>query len=393
MQWLSKVKRSQVPSNKNEKSREKARKLNKEAREKAHKLNEEAREKARKLEEEAREKSRKLEEEAREKSRKLEEEAEIKLKEAEIKRRKAINFAEQIHRNIPAERWGVTKSQFQEFIAIIYRLYKNGEIKNECVSGFSYDSEKFQDPDIGPNIHQINEQVIKPITKGSDNKLWNEIMVSADSLAVEPMTSWALMKNPKGVDIDLFVSHAWDEGVFEFGKNLLENWPEHCNAAYVCFLANPQNLDVSKIVGESIVSSPFHVALKSDTMKEVVTMIASQNVPIHSRLWCCYAFVAMELRLQVHVAGDSTYLINQQKELEKKIENCEQEWKIADRHKIDSGAKIWNWLIEPLLPEFKLFFPKPKNNGFVEIFVHLLFYVTCGLVINVYINAIIHAPR
>lgn len=46
----------------------------------------------------------------------------------------------------------------------------------------------------GPSIYSVNEQYIKPVTADAGKM------------------SWALMMNPEGLDCDLFVSHAWQEG-------------------------------------------------------------------------------------------------------------------------------------------------------------------------------------
>lgn len=185
-----------------------------------------------------------------------------------------------------------------------------------------YPSEKFADPEIGPDLYLVNDQVIKPLTNGDDWSIWMKLMIGWKKLAAEDAikgTSWALMKNPKGLDIQLFVSHAWQEGIFEFETNLLAVWPDACEAAYICFLANPQNLDISKILGSKAEESPFALALSSPSMKHMI-MLGTQNGAIHDRLWCCYeAFLALELQLDVKIAGNPEYLSN----LKKRINNFE----------------------------------------------------------------------
>lgn len=37
--------------------------------------------------------------------------------------------------------------------------------------------------------------------------------------------SWALMRHPEGLKAEVFVSHAWQEGVFEFLQKLRSSWP------------------------------------------------------------------------------------------------------------------------------------------------------------------------
>ena len=59
----------------------------------------------------------------------------------------------------------------------------------------------------GPSIYTVNEQYIKPITR------------------FHGKMSWALMRNPAGLDCDMFISHAWLEGIFEFLRKVLHSWP------------------------------------------------------------------------------------------------------------------------------------------------------------------------
>ena len=77
---------------------------------------------------------------------------------------------------------------------------------------------------------------------------------------------------------------AWDEGVFELIDNALKAWPEGCEGAYICCLSNPQNLNIGKLLGTKIESSPFHRILVSDVVRNFV-MLSNNNTPIHSRLW------------------------------------------------------------------------------------------------------------
>ena len=76
----------------------------------------------------------------------------------------------------------------------------------------------------GPSIYAVNEHYIKPVT------------------AAAGKMSWALMMNPDGLDCDLFITHAWQEGVFEFTQKVLTSWPWRASHAWCCMLANPQNL-------------------------------------------------------------------------------------------------------------------------------------------------------
>merc|ERR1712217_664856 len=102
-------------------------------------------------------------------------------------------------------------------------------------------------------MYQVNEQVIKPVT--------------ADPTLELPGVSWALACRDFGALCTLFVTHAWAEGVFEFEHKLRKSWPKDVfgayrdAAAYICFLSNPQNLDISALLQE-IETSPFNRALE-----------------------------------------------------------------------------------------------------------------------------------
>lgn len=61
-------------------------------------------------------------------------------------------------------------------------------------------------PEVGPNFYTVVEDFIKPATH-------------------ESKASWALSRHPGGLDCDLFVTHAWVEGVYEFIDKVLDSWP------------------------------------------------------------------------------------------------------------------------------------------------------------------------
>lgn len=104
--------------------------------------------------------------------------------------------------------------------------------------------------------------------------------------------SWALMRNPAGLECGVFATHAWAEGIFEFCIKVRQAWPIEAKNLYACFLANPQNGVVSEILSAPIPESPFAQALSS---AEHVIVIPNKRVSIYSRLWCVYeAHVAVK---------------------------------------------------------------------------------------------------
>eukprot|EP00438_Fugacium_kawagutii_P031793 Skav230999 [mRNA] locus=scaffold1822:195486:196976:- [translate_table: standard] len=111
--------------------------------------------------------------------------------------------------------------------------------------------------------------------------------------------SWALMKHPEGLQCDVFITHAWAEGVYEFVDKVTHSWPRGATAAYVCFLSNPQNLDISDLI-QSPRESPFAKALDSSRF---VIAVPNHVCSIYSRIWCVYeAFLAYIWDKQIRVA-------------------------------------------------------------------------------------------
>lgn len=103
--------------------------------------------------------------------------------------------------------------------------------------------------------------------------------------------SWALMLHPDGLKCDVFITHAWMEGLYEFVDKVLYSFPRRAKTAWICFLANPQNLNISDLI-RSPPDSPFAKALHSSSCMLVVP---NEKASIYSRLWCAYeAFLACD---------------------------------------------------------------------------------------------------
>jgi len=223
--------------------------------------------------------------------------------------------AEYLHKTLPALYWGVTKAQVSAFLSEV----ATAKLRNESPAERKpYCQERFNS--CGPNVHQVTAQFIKVAT--------------GESAKPFPMSSYALLKNHTGgMECDLFVSHCWEEGVFEFGKHVLNAWPADCTGAYICFLANPQNLDIREMVSTPQ-QSPFYKVLTE--VPRCMLMVTNSRVPIHSRLWCCYeAFCAWQINeawapdisvldltsehmaIRIQIAGNPLDLIPQGKEREK----------------------------------------------------------------------------
>ena len=111
------------------------------------------------------------------------------------------------------------------------------------------------------------------------------------------------MLNPDGLDCHLFVSHAWQEGIFEFLSKVLTSWPSRAHNAWCCMLANPQNLNIGSML-QSPKTSPFALALQAS---RYVLVVPNRHQSVYSRLWCGYeAYVASEDAKIIQIARAST---------------------------------------------------------------------------------------
>jgi len=120
---------------------------------------------------------------------------------------------------------------------------------------------------LGPNIQQVVDRYIKPVTKKQGGM------------------SWALMRNPDGLKCDVFATHCWAEGVYEFVGKVRRNWPRGAKHLWACFLANPQNGNLASLLHVRIQDSPFARALRQ---AKHFLVVPNSKVSIYTRLWCVY---------------------------------------------------------------------------------------------------------
>eukprot|EP00929_Paragymnodinium_shiwhaense_P036022 TRINITY_DN19356_c0_g1_i3.p1 TRINITY_DN19356_c0_g1~~TRINITY_DN19356_c0_g1_i3.p1 ORF type:complete len:757 (+),score=37.20 TRINITY_DN19356_c0_g1_i3:104-2374(+) len=166
-----------------------------------------------------------------------------------------------LHHAIPKHLWCVNEADLREFRDQVLVFIRAKRIVPTETDNFDPDDER-----TGPSIYTVNEQFIKPRTlKGGGS-------------------SWALMKHPGGLKCDLFITHAWSEGVFEFIDKVLQSWPLGASGAYCCMLSNPQNLDISALINDPL-DSPFYHALFSASH---VLVVPNHDRSIYTRLWCVF---------------------------------------------------------------------------------------------------------
>ena len=171
------------------------------------------------------------------------------------------NRAIELHETLHPARWCITFADLKFFQSEIRRAIQEGQTFQENFGEY------------GPSIYSVNEHYIKPVT------------------AAAGKMSWALMMNPEGLDCDLFITHAWQEDVFEFTEKVLTSWPWRANHAWCCMLANPQNLDIGALL-QSPSSSPFALALQSS---KYMLVVPNRHNSVYTRLWCGYeAYLAFQ---------------------------------------------------------------------------------------------------
>ncbi|OLQ11953.1 hypothetical protein AK812_SmicGene4206 [Symbiodinium microadriaticum] len=195
--------------------------------------------------------------------------------------------------------WSVERTaevlQKEELLVRLYRQHSDSDlaVRLDLARRFASAAEQIfprtdrfvpSDDLYGPNIYTVNKQYIMPVT------------VEAGKV------SWALMRHPEGLDCDVFISHAWQEGVFEFLSKVLHSWPAGSRHVWCCMLANPQNLDISSFL-QSPSNSPFAQALKASSC---VLVVPNRHCSIYTRLWCGYeAYIAHEEGKVIFIARPS----------------------------------------------------------------------------------------
>ena len=197
--------------------------------------------------------------------------------------RSITSLAYQLHTSVPADRWCVTFVDL-DFLREEVQAAVGTTLIQPPTNGI--DDFDPSDKDYGPSMYTVNEQYIKPVTMKAGKM------------------SWALMRNPNGLVCDLFISHAWQEGVFEFLSKVRHSWPAGVRTAWCCMLANPQNLDISFFL-HSPSSSPFAVALRAS---EVMLVVPNRHQSVYTRLWCAYeAYLAQEEGKTILIAKSSNW--------------------------------------------------------------------------------------
>lgn len=171
-----------------------------------------------------------------------------------------------LHRVVSPSRWCLTQEDLRQLGRVVRAGVRSGQIVPTPRDAFDP-----SDDLVGPNMYTVNEQLIRPTTLGAG-------------------CSWALMKHPQGLDCDVFITHAWVEGIYEFIQKVLASWPKGAKHAWCCVFAMPQNAaDLGDLIAVPE-NSPFKVALER---AKYVMVVPNRQGSIYTRLWCVYeAYVA-----------------------------------------------------------------------------------------------------
>lgn len=195
-----------------------------------------------------------------------------------VTQRDASRAALRAHEIIPESHWCVTRQDLRSLRAEVKAAVAQGAIRPTDRNPFSRSDDVY-----GPNVHTVVAQYIAPQSVLSGG------------------LSYALAKHPGGLKCDLFITHCWSEGIYEFIDKTLYSWPRSTKHAYCCFLSNPQNLvDIGGMVSCPS-KSPFAKALRTASHVLVVPNRASS---VYSRSWCCYeAYLACAWDKEISVAS------------------------------------------------------------------------------------------
>jgi len=182
-----------------------------------------------------------------------------------------------LHTRVPPDRWCVTREDLQKFRRLVQDSVQKGDVRPTELDPFD-----LMDQTIGPSVHTVVDQLIKPVTHQSGD------------------ASWALMLHPDGLQCDLYVTHSWQEGIYEFTDNVLGSWPSGSKHAYCCMLSNPQNLDISKMI-TCPRRSPFAQNLHS---ADYMLVVPNRRCSIYTRIWCVYeAYLAESAGKTIYTAA------------------------------------------------------------------------------------------
>lgn len=174
--------------------------------------------------------------------------------------------------------WSVTRQDLKFFRKRVQKAVRDGVIIPNTRDPFDP-----KDKSRGPDVYTVVDQYVKPLSTAAGNM------------------SWALMRHPRGLQSDVFVTHCWAEGCYELINKILASWTSGGNI-WCCIFALPQNLNIGSIICEPR-RSPFAMALRSASH---VMVVSTERASIYVRIWCVFeAYLAMKWGKVVFLAKPS----------------------------------------------------------------------------------------
>jgi len=212
--------------------------------------------------------------------------------------------------------WCVTEADIDEFVKKVALAHAAGRIPNDTHPVTGKNNEAHDHPDFGPSIHMVVKYVVVP-----------------ESQAAGGM-SWALARHPDGLPVNIFMTHCWEEGIYEFHRKVkryihgdisartnpeTETDPRPATPhIWCCFLANPQcwpRQALKELLGQDPMKSPFAKALMTkngagELLAKCVWLVSNHATSIYNRLWCVLELkIAMDLGLPIVFSLSSASLV------------------------------------------------------------------------------------
>eukprot|EP00928_Gymnodinium_smaydae_P047869 TRINITY_DN31982_c0_g1_i1.p1 TRINITY_DN31982_c0_g1~~TRINITY_DN31982_c0_g1_i1.p1 ORF type:complete len:426 (-),score=101.22 TRINITY_DN31982_c0_g1_i1:131-1408(-) len=176
---------------------------------------------------------------------------------------------------VPSARCCIRLADLRSFEQKVFQAKERGDFPDACACCARF---RHKDANDGPNMYQVNEHFIKPVTKGTDS-------------------SYALLLHPAGLPIDVFISHAWVETVDEITDKCVRAWPLGAQNLWCCSLSMPQNSDISALLNVDLLQTPFACAIQS---AQWMIVVPNKVTSIYTRLWCVLeASLAIEHNLEI----------------------------------------------------------------------------------------------
>jgi len=166
------------------------------------------------------------------------------------------------------------------------------EVRDQAMNLFKEKDEDFD----SKTLRDINEAIIIPVCQRTK-------------------TSYALYKNPKGLKLNVFVSHSWDEPFRAFVDSIEQVYLHSLEkpALWICAFGLVQGssdeIKAQLGVGDTpLDESPFVKALQA---ADKYLVVRNQNTDLCSRIWCiCEVMYAREYNLipsNTLIAGPNTF--------------------------------------------------------------------------------------